>query len=190
MEIPPVTEIPSVEPNTIFKLGDSSSIITGIQSRLMSLGYMESDEPSEYFGYPLETAVKLFQRANNMTQTGEVDNLLLSLLYSESPAQYVIEYGNIGNDVAMVQDRLNQLGYYSDKINGYYGTATLDAVEVFQAYNGLDVSGRTDGDIHGDQAVAGAARTYRDSGVLLYGARAVHTAADNEDAYDEKGKGD
>ncbi|MBQ2191032.1 MAG: peptidoglycan-binding protein, partial [Clostridia bacterium] len=136
--------MPSVEPDALFKVGDDNNIIVGIQSRLMALGYLESDEPSSRFGYPLETAVRLFQRANNMTQTGEVDALLISLLYSDSPAQYVIEYGNIGNDVRMVQERLNQLGYYNDKINGYYGTATLGAVETFQQYNELEVSGKTD----------------------------------------------
>ena len=95
----PPTEVPSVAPGTVFRVGDSDELITDIQSRLMYLGYLESDEPSEYFGRPLQAAVMLFQRANNMVQTGEVDPLLISLLYSETPAQYVIEFGNTGDDV-------------------------------------------------------------------------------------------
>lgn len=74
----------------------------------MLLGYLPSDEPSDVFNKPLEQAVKLFQRANHLAQSGEADETLLRLLYSDAPAEYVIEYGNVGNDVRMLQERLMQ----------------------------------------------------------------------------------
>ena len=140
------TELNDYKQWPTFSLGDEDSRITYIQSRLMSLGYMEADEPQAVYNQPLENAVKLFQRANNMTQTGETDSILLSILYSDSPTEYVMEFGNSGDDVLMLQERLNQLGYYDEKLNGYYGASTVEAIETFQDVNGIDPSGKVASD--------------------------------------------
>lgn len=126
-----------IVPGMVYKLGDNDEHIRDIQQQLMLLGYLPSDEPSETFNTPLEQAVKLFQRANHLKQSGEADETLLRLLFSDKPAEYTIEYGNSGNDVRMLQERLAQLGYYSAKTNGYFGTATRTAVEQFRLSNGL-----------------------------------------------------
>lgn len=138
------TAIPTLKEGETLTVGDSDDRIPEIQNKLASLGYIESDEPDETFNEPLENAVKLFQRANNLNQTGEVDSLTLEILYSDTPAQYVIEHGNSGEDVKMVQERLTSLGYYGEKINGYYGTSTQLAIADFQVVNGLDSSGVVD----------------------------------------------
>ena len=131
-----------IVPGKVYKLGDCDKHVSDMQQRLMLLGYLPSDEPSDVFNKPLEQAVKLFQRANHLAQSGEADETLLRLLYSDAPAEYVIEYGNVGNDVRMLQERLMQLGYYSEKINGYFGTATRTAVEQFRLSNNLPEIGR------------------------------------------------
>ena len=133
-----------IVPGKVYKLGDCDKHVSDMQQRLMLLGYLPSDEPSDVFNEPLEQAVKLFQRANHLAQSGEADETLLRLLYSDAPAEYVIEYGNVGNDVRMLQERLMQLGYYSEKINGYFGTATRTAVEQFRLSNNLPESSVVD----------------------------------------------
>ena len=133
-----------IVPGKVYKLGDCDKHVSDMQQRLMLLGYLPSDEPSDVFNKPLEQAVKLFQRANHLAQSGEADETLLRLLYSDAPAEYVIEYGNVGNDVRMLQERLMQLGYYSEKINGYFGTATRTAVGQFRLSNNLPESSVVD----------------------------------------------
>ena len=133
-----------IVPGKVYKLGDCDKHVSDMQQRLMLLGYLPSDEPSDVFNKPLEQAVKLFQRANHLAQSGEADETLLRLLYSDAPAEYVIEYGNVGNDVRMLQERLMQLGYYSEKTNGYFGTATRTAVEQFRLSNNLPESSVVD----------------------------------------------
>lgn len=44
----------------------------------------------------------------------------------------------------MLQERLMQLGYYSEKINGYFGMATRTAVEQFRLSNNLPESSVVD----------------------------------------------
>ena len=133
-----------IVPGKVYKLGDCDKHVSDMQQRLMLLGYLPSDEPSDVFNEPLEQAVKLFQRANHLAQSGEADEALLRLLYSDAPAEYVVEYGNVGNDVRMLQERLMQLGYYSEKTNGYFGTATRTAVEQFRLSNNLPESSVVD----------------------------------------------
>ena len=136
-----------IVPGKVYKLGDCDKHVSDMQQRLMPLGYLPSDEPSDVFNKPLEQAVKLFQRANHLAQSGEADETLLRLLYSDAPAEYVIEYGNVGNDVRMLQERLMQLGYYSEKTNGYFGTATRTAVGQFRLSNNLPESSVVDTEV-------------------------------------------
>ena len=106
-----------IVPGKVYKLGDCDKHVSDMQQRLMLLGYLPSDEPSDVFNKPLEQAVKLFQRANHLAQSGEADETLLRLL---------------------------QLGYYSEKINGYFGTATRTAVGQFRLSNNLPESSVVD----------------------------------------------
>lgn len=46
-----------------------------------------------------------------------------------------------GQKVVDLQMRLRDLGYFNYKVTGYYGTATADAVRLFQEQNGLTVDG-------------------------------------------------
>ena len=60
-----------IVPGKVYKLGDCDKHVSDMQQRLMLLGYLPSDEPSDVFNKPLEQAVKLFQRANHLAQSGE-----------------------------------------------------------------------------------------------------------------------
>lgn len=140
-----ISQAPSgLDYDLYLSVGDSHEIIIDIQSRLMELGYLSSDEPCEYFGKPLEEAVRLFQRASHLQQTGIVDKSFCMQLFSDNAKQYLVELYNSGDDVKLIQERLEQLGYDVDKINGYYGFTTERAVKEFQKLNGIFVNGTAD----------------------------------------------
>lgn len=52
-----------------------------------------------------------------------------------------LEYGDTGDDVAALQQRLTELGYFDAKVTGGYYRHTRDAVRAFQKNNGLTVDG-------------------------------------------------
>lgn len=140
-----IANTPNSSGNEVYlRCGDSSELLIDIQMRLMSLGYLSADEPTEYFGKPLETAVILFQRSCNMLQTGIIDDVFCSLLASPTAPDYIMQYGNIGDDVQLIQERLCQLGYSIDKANGYYGYSTVRAVSSFQNLNLIEQTGDAD----------------------------------------------
>ena len=126
------------------QFGDSTEAVMSVQSRLMELGYFDSDEPTEYFGPATEAAAKLFQHAHHMAETGIADEAFQSVLFSDIALPYVMEEGDDGSDVQKLQNRLDELGYFEGNINGYFGTATLRALKAFQVKNGLADNGIAD----------------------------------------------
>lgn len=52
----------------------------------------------------------------------------------------ILETGSDGTIVSAVQTALNKLGYM-DKITGYFGSETKNAIENFQKNNNLSVDG-------------------------------------------------
>ncbi len=53
----------------------------------------------------------------------------------------VLEYGDEGSDVAILQQRLTELSFYNGKIDGIYGMKTVEAVRQLQQTHGLKVDG-------------------------------------------------
>lgn len=49
--------------------------------------------------------------------------------------------GSTGSVVTQIQQKLSDWGYYSGKIDGIYGSKTVEAVKYFQRKNGLTVDG-------------------------------------------------
>jgi len=56
-------------------------------------------------------------------------------------AQAALKRGSTGDEVAAVQKKLKQWGYYSGSVDGVFGYATERAVRWFQEKNGLTVDG-------------------------------------------------
>lgn len=133
-------------PVPALQFGGTDKQVALIQQQLMHLWYMESDEPTEYFGPATEAAIRRFQRSHFMKETGVADAQTQAVLFSESAKPYVLEKGYSGEDVRALQLRLEELGYYADKSNGYFGTATTRAVSAFQTKNRLGASGAVDFD--------------------------------------------
>ncbi len=52
--------------------------------------------------------------------------------------------GDCNDDVALIQNKLTSLGYFSEEATGYYGELTESAVIKFQFENGLTTTGEVD----------------------------------------------
>lgn len=128
------------------KYGDESALVMQLQQRLMDLFYLDSDEPTEFFGKATQGAVQLFQVLHYIPVTGVADELTQRILYSDTASPFTLSRGLDNSSVEDVQERLTELGYYSDKLNGYFGVATETAVKAFQKKNKIDVSGIVDMD--------------------------------------------
>lgn len=140
---------PTADPETAYAelaYGMTDEQVKSIQQKLMDLFYMESDEPTDYFGTETEAALRRFQHSHYMKETGVADANTQAVLFSRSAKPYVLEKGYTGEDVRTLQSRLRELGYYDAKLNGYFGTATQRALSAFQKKNGLSADGRADFD--------------------------------------------
>ena len=141
---PPASPTPVPEPlqNKILKKGDDSPTIALVQTRLMELGYMDSDEPTEHFGSITEAALIRFQRHNDINPDGQLGEGTWLLLMNEGVEICVMQDGDSGDDVEGVQTRLYELGYLGKSfITGTYGEKTAAAVKDFQKANQIESNG-------------------------------------------------
>lgn len=142
---PTTTPHPSatVEPTptpVLFGKGTTGERVMVIQERLMELGYMDYDEPTEYYGTMTKEAVELFQKRTGLVVDGYVGEETYDALMRENAITYMVSVGDDGTDVEELQKRLVELDYM-DKATGYFGDETEKAVIEFQKRNSLGVDG-------------------------------------------------
>lgn len=145
---PVATPAPTVNPDDTylggqtFERGDTDETIAVVQQRLMDLGYMDSDEPTEHFGRVTLEALKLFQQRNGLEDNGILDETTYALLFSNDAIEYVMQIGDTGDLVEEIQGRLYELGFLdADSRTGTFGEKTQAAVIAFQTANGLKADG-------------------------------------------------
>lgn len=129
---------------TALRPEDEDPAVAVLQERLMELGFFDFDMTTDYYGSVTQSAVQLFQRTQGLEETGIADSETQSLLYGGNALPYHMKLGDRGSDVRGLQRQLNELGYYEEKDNGYFGIATESAVKAFQARNALDETGIID----------------------------------------------
>ncbi len=135
-------EQPEAQYRTL-KKKDRGEEVTALQTRLMELGYLEIEEPTDYYGTSTAYAVSLFQRQHELEQDGVAGEKTLALLYSKDAKHYTMFEGAEGHDVKMLQEQLVDLGYLSaDEVDRIYGEKTVEAVKAFQKRNGLTADGK------------------------------------------------
>lgn len=132
---PETTEGVQVSQFTLLKENDDFSTVSKLQNRLIELGYLDSDEPTTVYNKATTTAVSLFQRTIDEPMDGVATGELQEYLFSADAKPYEIKLGDSGADVESMQSRLNELGYYTEKVNGYFGVATEEALRAFQTKN-------------------------------------------------------
>lgn len=123
--------------------GDKGAAVSEIQELLKALDYYDYPSITGYYGPVTEQAVRLFQSNNGIKADGIAGSETMSLLKSDNAKYYCISYGDRSDDVKQLQLRLSELGYMSEAaVTSYFGTVTQDAVNEFQAKNGLSVDAK------------------------------------------------
>ncbi len=154
-----------VVPTRTLRNGSTGDDVKSVQTRLKELGYYAGTVDGSY-GSSTVVAVASFQLRNNLDADGVAGTRTFAKLYSGSavaaantatatpattaaptattssnrPTRQLFT-GCTGTDVAMVQQRLKDLGYLTDKVDGKYGANTTAAMLAFQQRNGLTANG-------------------------------------------------
>ncbi len=123
--------------------GDKGAAVSEIQEKLKEFDYYDYPSITGYYGPVTEQAVRLFQSNNGLKADGITGPETILLLNSDKAKYYCISYGDRSDDVSQLQLRLIALGYMDESAaTGYFGTVTQDAVNEFQARNGLSVDAK------------------------------------------------
>ncbi len=90
-----------------------------------------------------------------------------------------LSYGRRGEAVTELQQRLTDLGYLNDKVDGIFGPRTRYAVMLFQDYNGFDTTGVADRTMQ-ELLFSDGAPVYDAYRQISYGARGLRVTAMQE----------
>ena len=159
----------------LFKRGSRGDGVYALTSRLSELGYPVSS--TDYYSDSVAAAVRLFQSANGLSADGMAGKLTQEKLYSVSAIGYsesgqtypTLVRGDRGMALLYtLQQRLKDLGYYTIRVDGIFGSGTQRAVRWFQSVNGLSVTGKADNATQ----------------QLLYSAQAKAASGYSPDSYD------
>jgi peptidoglycan DL-endopeptidase LytE len=136
--------------DTDLKIGMKNDDVKQLQQILKNKGYFTYHTATGYFGPITETAVKNFQSAFGLPQSGVFDRKTYERLIAnpqkatavQPTASRTLKIGSRGKDVSQLQSQLKLLGYFTyPSITEYYGTITAEAVRKFQKDYGLSVDG-------------------------------------------------
>lgn len=150
---PPITK----ENVVTIKAGSRGDAVRTLQIRLQQLGYYTSRQDGIYLTDDI-TAVRAFQKNNNLKVDGKAGYNTQTVLYSDAALSVaavstntttttaastnaVMRYGSVGNDVLELQNRLIKLGYLAITADGNFKASTKSAVVAFQKANNLVADG-------------------------------------------------
>jgi len=151
---------PITEDNVIVIMaGSRGDMVLRLQKRLQELNYYTSRLDGVYLTDDIE-AVRAFQSANGLKVDGKAGYQTQSLLYSDAAVAGnknttgtavlgTLRYGDEGEAVRLMQNRLITLGYLTGTADGKFGRDTKKAVIAFQKANGLSSDG-----VAGEQTLA------------------------------------
>jgi N-acetylmuramoyl-L-alanine amidase len=140
-ETPPTQPVANPQyPGSSSKLGSKGENVRLIQIRLNEFGYYGGAIDGS-FGPITHNAVIAFQLSNGLTVDGRVGPKTWERLFNPQYPGVASKRGSKGENVKLIQRRLNELGYNSGSVDGSFGPITHDAVIAFQKSKGLAMDG-------------------------------------------------
>jgi N-acetylmuramoyl-L-alanine amidase len=127
--------------------GDSGAAVAEVRSRLIHIGLLAPGTASDTFDDGLEHAVRTFQQERGLNVDGIVGKDTYRRLeearwqLGDRRVYYVPGRLTVGDDVAEMQRRLNQLGFDAGRTDGFFGPQTDQALREFQRSVGIEVDG-------------------------------------------------
>jgi peptidoglycan hydrolase-like protein with peptidoglycan-binding domain len=85
--------------------------------------------------------------ANGNEVEAKVDNGTLIIKEKQEPKHVfkkMLKFGDRSDQIKDLQTKLNELGYYNDKLDGVFGFRTMIAVKSFQKSNAKEPTGKVD----------------------------------------------
>ncbi len=127
------------------------------QKQLEELGYY-NDKITGENDKATQAAIKLFEAKHGLMQDGELDPADQEVLYgatvlsasavvtptpapTPAPPTTIVRPDDQSDDALKVQTRLKELGYYTGKLDGKFGSGSVSALKAFQKANGLEQDG-------------------------------------------------
>ena len=129
----------------LIREGDRSAEVADVQARLRSLKF-EIDDVTGNFGTSTKSAVRTFQQRRGILVDGIVGPHTWSQLVEASwrlgdRGLYLKQPMMRGDDVLVLQGRLNALGFDAGREDGIFGEDTATAVRAFQKEYGVAEDG-------------------------------------------------
>lgn len=147
---------PTPAGKALYGPGDSGKKVRELQARLQQLNWF-GGELSDNYGPTTREAVTGFQKKRNLQATGAVDQKTwdsltamtkkpsaADLKNAEPAGKAIMKQGQTSDRIKDLQARLTQLDWFSEKVTGYYGSVTSQAVKGFQGKRGLQATGAVD----------------------------------------------
>ncbi|EOM75669.1 N-acetylmuramoyl-L-alanine amidase [Rhodococcus rhodnii] len=139
--------------------GDHGPAVAEIRSSLVSLGFVEShggdlavgapswNDTGHLFDAALDSAVRAFQQQRGLLVDGVVGPTTYRSLREASfrlgarTLSYQLSAPLFGDDIATLQTRLQDLGFYVGRVDGYFGPQTHESLSSFQRETGINADG-------------------------------------------------
>lgn len=127
--------------------GDRGREVIDVQTRLIEIGFSLGKEGVDgRFGPTTAAAVRSFQDARGIPADGIIgketwDHLVRASYVLGDRLLYLRLPFTIGDDIAILQNLLKRLGFYTGPMDGVYGSLTDAAVREFQYSTGVHSDG-------------------------------------------------
>jgi len=130
----------------ILRHGDAGPAVAEVRARLADLGW-NVEPQGDLFDDDLDMSVRAFQQERGITVDGIVGPETFARLdearwqLGDRVLAFIPGHLMIGDDVAELQRRLNELGFAAGRVDGRFGRQTDDALREFQRGVGVNADG-------------------------------------------------
>lgn len=132
-------------PTSTLKVGSKGMEVKEVQQALADDGFLDEKYVTGFFGPQTEDAVKDYQKANGISQTGMVAERTIAAMFlapEKLDEKDVYRNGDENSGVKALQQALLDMGYLKEEhVTGYFGSLTEAAVKKFQKDNGISQTG-------------------------------------------------
>jgi N-acetylmuramoyl-L-alanine amidase len=130
-----------------YRKGDRGPAVTEIRTKLGLLGLLGDPDATDHFDDECDRAVRQFQQARGLTIDGIVGRETYVALdearwrLGDRVLSYTVSHPFVGDDVVELQQRLLEMGFDCNRVDGIFGSSTEAALREFQRNVGVPPDG-------------------------------------------------
>lgn len=131
----------------VYRRGDRGAVVTEIRDKLTRLGWLAAAGAADAFDEATDRAVRAFQQDRGLRVDGVVGAETYRALdeahwrLGDRVLSFTVSHPYVGDDVAMLQQRLLDMGFDPGRCDGIFGHQTEAALREFQRNVGLTPDG-------------------------------------------------